>query len=507
LSERQRLLRSAVRTGAHVRISEPFSGSGERVLQAAREHRLEGIVAKRLDSKYESGRSRCWVKVKFATQEEFVICGFTSGRRKPFSSLVLGCYNNGTLVWAGNVGTGFTDNLLSEIYPQLGMLASKRSPFAVDPEIPDVTWVTPRVVCSVRYTGWGADNHLRAPVFVGLRPDLDPRDCAREFTPVSSAAPADDAKLLPAGKAEVTIEVGGRLLKFTNLKKVFYPADGYTKRDVINYYHDVAPLLVPHLAGRPLSLKRYPNGIEGEYFFQKDAPASFASCLRTEEIVAEENAPAKRFVICDDEATLLYLANLGCIDQNPWFSRVGSLDFPDFIVLDLDPYHCGFDRIVEAAQLVRRKLADLGLEGYPKTTGGDGMHVYVPIAAAYTYEQVRTFAEIIARLVIAERPELFTTPRTVTQREKGKVYFDYLQISWGKTISAPYVVRAHRKAPVSTPLRWSEVRAGLSPLDFTLANVRARFQHLGDIFAPVLSNSQRLETAMERLENLLRTRK
>jgi bifunctional non-homologous end joining protein LigD len=502
LSERQRLLRSVVRAGTHLRISESFPGSGEQVLQAAREHGLEGVVAKRLDSKYESGRSRSWVKVKFVTQQEFVIGGYTSGRRKPFSSLVLGYYDNGTLTWAGNVGTGFTEKSLSEIYPQLEKLASKRSPFAAKEDIPDVTWVRPQVVCSVRYSGWGADNHLRAPVFVGLRPDLDGRDCAREFAAVPSGGPADD-KLLPASKAEATLQVGERTLKFTNLKKVFYPGDEYTKRDVINYYHDVASLLVPHLAGRPLSLKRYPNGIAGEYFFQKDAPASFPPWLHTEEIAADKNAPAKRFVICDDEATLLYLTNLDCIDQNPWFSRVGTLDCPDFIVLDLDPYFCGFDRIVEAAQLVRRKLADLELEGYPKTTGGDGMHVYVPIAAAYSYEQARTFAEIIARLVIAERPELFTTPRTLAQREKGKVYFDYLQISWGKTISAPYVLRAHNKAPVATPLRWSEVRPGLSPLDFTLANVRARFQHLGDIFAPVLANSQHLETAMERLENLV----
>jgi bifunctional non-homologous end joining protein LigD len=502
LSERQRLLRSVVRTGTHLRISESFTGSGEQVLQAAREHGLEGVVAKRLDSKYESGRSRSWVKVKFVTQQEFVICGYTSGRRKPFSSLVLGCYDNHTLTWAGNVGTGFTGKSLSEIYPQLEKLASKKSLFALPPEVGDVAWVAPKLVCSVRYSGWGADNHLRAPVFVGLRPDLERRDCVRESIAVPSGGPADD-KLLPASKVEATLQVGGRTLKFTNLKKVFYPGEAYSKRDVINYYHDVAQLLVPHLAGRPLSLKRYPNGIAGDYFFQKDAPASFPPWLRTEKIAADKKAPAKRFVICDDEATLLYLANLGCIDQNPWYSRVGTLDCPDFMVLDLDPYFCGFDRIVEAAQLVRRKLADLELEGYPKTTGGDGMHVYVPIAAAYSYEQVRTFAEIVARLAIAERPELFTTPRAVTQREKGKVYFDYLQIAWGKTISAPYVLRAHDQAPVATPLRWSEVRPGLSPLDFTLANVRARFQHLGDIFAPVLSNSQRLETAMQRLETLV----
>ena len=503
LSERQRLLRSVVRAGTHLRISESFPGNGERVLQAAREHGLEGVVAKRLDSKYESGRSRSWIKVKFATQQEFVICGYTIGRRKPFSSLVLGYYDNGTLTWAGNVGTGFTEKLLSEIYRQLEKLASKKSLFALPPEISDVTWVTPKLVCTVRYTGWGADNHLRAPVFVGMRPDVDARDCVRESTTASPDPPVDEAKLLPAGKAEVTLDVEGRQLKFTNLKKVFYPADSYTKRDLINYYHDVAPLLVPHLAGRPLSLKRYPNGIAGDYFFQKDAPPSFPPWLHAEKIAADKKAPAKRYVICDDEATLLYLANLGCIDQNPWYSRVGTLDCPDFMVLDLDPYFCGFDRIVEAAQLVRRKLADLELEGYPKTTGGDGMHVYVPIAAAYSYEQVRTLAEIVARLVIAERPELFTTPRAVTQREKGRMYFDYLQISRGKTISAPYVLRAHDKAPVATPLRWSEVRPGLSPLDFTLANVRARFQHLGDIFAPVLANSQRLESAMERLEKLV----
>jgi bifunctional non-homologous end joining protein LigD len=507
LSERRRLLREIVRTGPRVRVSEVFSGSGASVLHAAREHGLEGLLAKNADSRYESGRSRRWVKVKFATQEEFVICGFTIGQRKPFSSLVLGYYDNKTLRWVGNVGSGFTAKLLSDIDKLLQPLTTKKRSVEADQEIPSVTWVKPQLVCSVKYSGWGSDNHLRAPVFVGLRPDLDAKDCVRELNDPIAPPAAGEAKLLPAGKAEFTAVVGGHPLKFTNLNKMFYPADGFNKRDVINYYKDVAPLLVPHLKDRPLSLKRYPNGIDADYFFQKDAPASFASWLRTESIVAEEGSAPKRFVICDDEASLLYLANLGCIDQNPWFSRVGSLDCPDFIVLDLDPYHCGFDRIVEAAQLVRRKLEDLHLEGYPKTTGGDGMHIYVPIAAEYSYDQVRTFAEIIARLAIADRPDLFTTPRTVAQREKGRVYFDYLQISWGKTISAPYVLRAYPQAPVATPLRWSEVRPGLSPHDFTLANVRARFQQLGDIFAPVLSNSQRLEASMPRLEELFRKQK
>ncbi len=506
LADRQRLLREIVRPGEHISVSEVFSGGGQSILDAAKSHGLEGVIAKKSDSRYESGRSNCWMKVKLTTEDEFVICGFLTLKRKPFSSLVLGYYQNGELTWAGNVGTGFTDKSLRQIYSELEKLITPKNPFPEDIDVDHVTWLKPKLVCSARYTGWGGDNHLRAPVFLGLRPDRDARDCLRsgdsESVPAASPEPA---ALFPAEKSEVALDLGGRSLKFTNLKKVFYPAEGYTKRDVIQYYHDVAPLLVPHLTGRPLSLKRYPNGIASEYFFQKDAARGLASWLTTETIAESDETPPKPFVICNDEATLLYLANLGCIDQNPWLSRVGSLDFPDFLMLDLDPYQCAFDRIVEAAQLVRRKLADLELESYPKTTGGDGMHIYVPIAAEYTYDQVRSFAEIIARLTIAERPELFTTPRTVAQRQKGRVYFDYLQIAWSKTISAPYVLRAHPGAPVATPLRWSEVTPGLSPSDFTLKNVRARFDRLGDIFAPVLANSQRLETAMHRLERLLQS--
>jgi len=282
-------------------------------------------------------------------------------------------------------------------------------------------------------------------------------------TPAGIAAPAP---LLPASQAEALLEVDGRKLKFTNLNKVFYPQEKYTKRDVINYYDAIADLLLPHLADRPLSLKRYPNGIAADFFFQKEAAASFPDWLRTEPIFSEHNQAPINFVVADDRASLLYLANLGCIDQNPWMSRVGSLENPDFILIDLDPSHCGYDRIVEAAQVVRKKLEAIGLEGYPKTTGGDGMHIYTPIEPRYTYAQARSFAEILARMVASERSDLFTTPRAVASREKGKVYFDYLQISSGKTISAPYVLRAYPGAPVSTPLKWAEVKKGLSPQQF-----------------------------------------
>ena len=302
--------------------------------------------------------------------------------------------------------------------------------------------------------------------------------------------------LLPLDKAEIALDVEGRKLKFTNLNKVFYPADGYKKRDVINFYAAVAGLLVPHLQGRPLSLKRYPNGIDRDYFFQKDA-SGFPDWLHREELADDEELKTR--VICDDKASLLYLANLGCIDQNPYMSRMETLGHPDFILIDLDPYHCGYDRIVEAAQLVREKLQLIGLTGYPKTTGGNGMHVYVPVEPIYNSTQTRQFAEILARWVAAERPDLFTTPRMVSAREKSKVYFDYLQNASGKTISAPYVLRAHPRAPVATPLKWDEVVPGLKPTQFHIANVLRRFERVGDLFAGVLKKPQELGPALERL--------
>lgn len=311
--------------------------------------------------------------------------------------------------------------------------------------------------------------------------------------------------LLPEDQTEVVLTVDGRRLKFTNIKKIYYPQESYTKRDLINYYAAVADLLVPHLRGRPLSLRRYPNGIEGESFFQKEAPAGIPDWLHTEKIATDEESYT-RFVIADDKASLLYLANLGCIDQNPWMSKLGSLENPDFILLDLDPYHCAFDRIIEAAQLLRQKLDQIGLQGYPKTTGGDGMHIYVPLETVYTFQQARSFAEILARWLSAERPDLFTTPRNVAAREKGKVYFDYLQISSGKTISAPYVLRAYPGAAVATPLAWSEVKPGLTPTQFHIGNAIRRFDRVGDLFAGVLKNLQRIEPALEKAEGLWNVR-
>jgi bifunctional non-homologous end joining protein LigD len=358
-----------------------------------------------------------------------------------------------------------------------------------------MTWVKPELVCQVRYANWTTDDRLRAPVFVGMRNDKTAGTVERESAHESASEPA---QLLPGSLKEATLTIDGHALKFTNLPKLYYPDDGVAKRDVLNYYAGVADLILPYLEDRPLSLKRYPNGIKEQFFFQKDTPVSYPDWLRTE-LIDDIN-----YVFAEDHASLLYLVNLGCIDHNPWMSRSGSLDNPDYILIDLDPQECLFDMIVEAALLVERVLEQIGLVGYPKTTGGDGMHVYIPIEPVYSYEEARNFAELISRLVTHEKPHLFTTPRSVARRQKNRVYFDYLQIGKSKTIAAPYVLRAYEGAPVATPLEWAEVVPGLHPKQFDIHNSRERFRAKGDLFRGVLDRPQNLYEALGRLEKLFK---
>jgi bifunctional non-homologous end joining protein LigD len=392
------------------------------------------------------------------------------------------------------VGTGFDDKTLRDLWKRLQPLVTTKSPFKRKPAmLREATWVEPKLVCECKFTEWTKDRKLRAPVFLGLRGDKPAEETVRE----TSDAPF-------AGKAkELTLDIGGHVIRFSNLDKVWYPKERYTKRDVLNYYDQVAEFILPHLRDRPLSLKRYPNGIKEDFFFQKNIPESYPDWLRIEPIPSEHRGEDIRFVVADDRATLLYLTNLGCVDQNPWMSRVQSLDFPDYVLIDLDPVECAFQKIIEATLLVREVLDEIGMKGYPKTTGGDGMHVFVPIEPRYTYDQARGFGEIISQLTLAKKPDLFTTPRSVDKRKKNRVYFDYMQLSFGKTIAAPYVLRAYDGAPVATPLEWAEVRPGLTPDQFNITNAIARFRERGDLFRPVLEKPQKLERALKTIETML----
>ena len=502
LAQRRELLSQVLTPGGAIRISDAFPGAGEALLEAARENGLEGIVAKHPASHYESRRSREWIKIKIVSEQEFVIGGFTEpqGDRDHFGALVLGVHKAGKLHWVGNVGTGFDQKLLASIHARLLPLVTKTCPFAPRPK-PDkgMTWVKPELVCQVRYANWTPEDRLRAPVFLGLREDKPAAEVGREpagAAAVSMGGPAVAGDLV-SGK-EATLTIDGHTLKFTNLPKLYYPDDGVAKRDVINYYNGIADLILPHLKDRALSLKRYPNGIKEQFFFQKDTPDTYPNWLRTE-LIDDIN-----YVFAGDRASLLYLTNLGCIDQNPGMSRWGTLDHPDFILIDLDPQECSYDLIVEAALLVKKVLDRIGLEGYPKTTGGDGMHVYIPIEPIYSFEEARFFAELISRLVIHEKPQLFTTPRMVAKRQRNRVYFDYLQIGKSKTIAAPYVLRAYPGAPVATPLEWREVAPGLHPKQFHIHNARQRFAEKGDLFAGVLDRPQNLYDALPKLEALFK---
>jgi bifunctional non-homologous end joining protein LigD len=475
LAERRKLLAKIVRPHPLIKVSESFEGNGEELLEAARSAGLEGMMAKRAESKYESRRSSNWLKVKLTNEQEFVIGGVTPGERDTFGSLALGYYDDHhKLNYVGNVGTGFTERTLKEVWKRLEPLGTKTRPFAKADGIPkDTIWVRPELVAQIKFANWTGDNRLRAPVFLGLRNDK------------------------PAKEVEKELPVSARV-KFTNLDKVYFPDEGYTKGDLIHYYSAVADLILPYLHDRPLSLKRYPNGIKSDYFFQKNTPDSYPDWLETVQI------EKTRFVMAQNKDALLYLTNLGCIDQNPWMSRVGSLDRPDYILMDIDPYQCEFEKVIQATLLVKEKLDAIGLKGYPKTTGGDGMHVYVPIEPVYTYDQARGFAEVIGRTLAAENPKLFTLPRSVEKREKDRVYFDWMQIGESKTISAPYSVRAHAGAPVSTPLKWEEVTPKLRPEHFTMKTAPTRFKKVGDLFAGVLEKKQRLEKAFAKLEKLVK---
>lgn len=505
LTERQERLRQLVAPDETIRLSPAYPGRGQELLQFAREHGLEGVLAKRATSTYESKRSPEWLKLKTSSQQEFVIVGYTVGNRSEFGALLIGIYQEKRLVYVSKVGTGFTGELLAQMAKRLEAITVAKSPITPAPKLPDkIHWVKPELVAEVRYSIWTKDGSLRAPVFLGLRDDVRPEDCQREDVPLETEPVAPKQTELGAGTADTArVTVDGHALTLTHLKKVWYPADGYTKRDVLAYYDAMAPALLPYLHDRALSLKRYPNGIHEDFFFQKNVDERFPDWLRREPLGDE----GKQLPFCEDKAALLYLVNLGCIDQNPWMSRASSPGKPDYLLIDFDPVECAYTKVVEAAQWMRRTLEQIGLAGYPKTTGGDGLHIYVPIEPVYSFDQVKTFAEVLARWAAGEKPDLFTLPRAVAQRTKDRVYFDYIQIGEGKTIAAPYVLRAYDKAPVAMPLDWKEVNARLTPTQFNIKNARARFEKKGDLFAPVLHGKQRLEPALAALQQHLASEK
>jgi len=476
---------------------------GEAFFDAAGEQRLEGIVAKRIRSAYGGGRSRDWVKLKCQRRQEFVIGGYTDpqGSRGHFGALHIGLYDGPRLVYVSKVGTGFDQASLKRIWERLQPLERETSPF--DRGRPDGRghhWVEPKLVCEVRYTEWTDDGGIRHPTFLGLRDDKRPEDCHREAAVPIAVSPSPAASVAAPAVAATAAE--RPQVRVTNPDKVFWPAEGYTKGDLIAYYDAVAPLLLPYLSDRPLVLTRYPDGIDGKSFFQKDAPDFVPAWVRTERIYSKDAEREINYFVVDDAETLRYVINLGTIPLHIWASRLTPQDRPDWLVLDLDPKGAPFTDVVTVARELHRLLGEIRLPSYVKTSGATGLHILIPLGAAYTYEDARTFARLLAMLALEGAPDVATLSRPIQSRE-GKVYVDYVQNGHGRTIVSPFSARPVPGASVSCPLRWDEVTADLNPAAFTIKTLPARFKKMRDPLLPVLKQNIDMMAAIVRIEERL----
>lgn len=520
LVERKRLLRRLLDPRDPFRFSDHQEEQGRELFEVARQQGLEGIVGKHARSPYLGRRSPYWVKFKVRQELDAVVGGWTAprGSREYFGALLVGLYEDKRLRFVGGVGSGFTQKKQEAIFTELRKLASRRSPFQPVPETKEEAhWVEPVLVARVEHGGWTREQQLRHPVFVGLEPERDPRECQFEAeTPLAAppavvTAPAFAGRVLRRkaeiekelfhGRAEtVTVELDGKPLRLSNLNKVYFPGEGYTKRDLLGYYYRMADRLLPFLAERPLVLRRYPDGIAGESFFQKDAGEAVPEWMETVGIYSDEKREEIHYFVANDRAALLYLTNLGCIDHNPWASRCDDLEHPDYVFFDLDPAEgTDFATVVAVARAVYERLQSLGLAAFVKTSGATGIHLYVPVERRYTYEQVRTFAAIVGQLVAAEHGKWVTQERAVGKRARGKVYIDVYQNAFGRPLAAPYTVRAFPKAPVSAPLDPGGLRRSLRPEQFNLANLPAVLEKGGDPWGEFWKKRQRLERATERL--------
>lgn len=526
LAKRKARLKEALAESDHVRYCDHVRERGIDFFNAAVQQDLEGIIGKRADSRYDRGvRSKSWVKVKNHRTQEVVIGGYTAPRnsRSHFGALLLGTFEKGKLIYAGHTGTGFNERTLQEVMALMEPLVRKSSPFhtAVDANMPPV-WVSPELVCQVKFTEWTRDGHMRHPVFLGMRPDKNARTVHKETMANKTSVAKKEAvqrsgvrkthKKKSAARApsdppnERVVKTGRHTVQLTNLNKVFWPKEGFTKGDVLDYYERMHKVLLPHLLDRPQSLYRTPNGMKGTGFFQKDAGGAAPNWVRSVKIPSDSRGGAAiDYILCNDLGTLLYLANLGCIELNPWTSRKGRLLKPDHVVLDLDPSAGNdFDEVIEAALAVKVVLDKIGVDGWCKTSGSTGLHIYIPTGGRYTYDQLAPFSQAIMRVVHQLLPATTTLERSLAKRGKKKIYLDHLQNRKGQTLASVYSIRPREGATVSTPLTWKEVTPGLDRSAFTLHTVPDRVERMGDLFAPVRNGKGfPLAKAMRSLDELL----
>ncbi|HEX6333259.1 MAG TPA: DNA ligase D [Flavisolibacter sp.] len=532
IEERRQLLQEILPGEPVIRISESLEDGGRVAFAQAQALHLEGIMAKRPGSPYTIGkRTKDWLKIKTEKRQELVIGGYTlnEGTNKLFSALLLGIMENGKFQFLTPVGTGFNNAMQREILKKLKPHVTTKCPFETVPEYnkpsrfrpnppkATVTWVKPRLVAEISYRELTSSGAIRQPSFKGLREDKSPEEVVWE-QPVATeqvtnqqraaqkkmikAPPAKERKSLLNPKEETqTRVIGGHELRFTNLSKVYWPKERYTKRDMINYYYQVAPYMLPYMKDRPQTLNRHPHGIAGESFYQKDVKGKAPGWIETFPYFSHREQKEKEFLLCTTEASLLYIASLGCIEMNPWHSRARAPDNPDWCIIDLDPDQNSFNQVIVAAQITKAVLDAAGVVSFCKTSGSTGLHIYIPFGAKYSYHDSKEFGRRIVTIVHEEIPGYTSIERKTADRD-GKMYLDFLQNRPQATVAAPYSLRPKPGAPVSMPLHWEEVKKGLKITDFNIANAVARIRKEGDLFKGVLGKGIDLPKAIRRLDTV-----
>ncbi|WP_115982425.1 MULTISPECIES: DNA ligase D [Chryseobacterium] len=514
LVQRKELLKDALIETDVIKYCDHIPEKGIDFFEQMKKMKLEGMIAKKADSLYvENHRTTDWLKIKFTNTEEVIICGFTEprGSRQGFGALILGKYIDGKLIYSGHTGTGFNKESLSKMYERLKKLVVKTSPFEKKPKTNmPVTWVKPELVCEIKFSEITKDGIFRHPVFVTLREDKNPEKISDSTNNISQINEnPKEMKTNPAPKKttrtsekEKEITLNRHKVKLTNQDKIYFPKEGITKGDVVEYYQSVAEYILPHLKNRPLSLNRFPNGIEEQSFYQKDASDNIPDWIKTTQVYSESNDKYIDYIYCNDKATLAYLNNLGCIDLNPWNSSLPDLEHPDFLVLDLDPSKKNtFDDVIETALQVNEVLKSIKVKGYCKTSGSTGIHVYIPMGGKYDFDQVKDFAHILMKQVHEQLPKITTLERSLQKRDDKKIYLDYLQNRTGQTLASAYSLRPKEGASVSMPLNWDEVKPGMKPTDFNIHNALDRIKEKGDLFKPVLGKGIDMMKALELLQN------
>src|SRR5438128_3871275 len=501
LERRKALLEQIVPRVGPIKYLSHFDKDGEALYEQVVKLGLEGIVAKKADSPYRAGRSPNWIKIRADRTDDFVVVGFTrpKGSRAGFGALDLGAYQDGKLVYAGRVGSGFTAAQLEDVSAALERSVRPTPAFSGPvPQDAGHTWVEPTLIAEVRYKEGTDEGLLRQPVFVRFRDDKPITEIAKR----DAGGEMRDAEP-PVAIAHPASRLSHPEVKFSNLAKVFWPDEGYTKGDLIEYYRAISQWMLPYLADRPLVLTRFPDGISGKSFFQKDAPEYAQAFVRTVTIWSEDSQRELDYFVRDNESSLLYIANMAAILLHVWSSRVESLEAPDWCILDLDPKDAPFTDVVTVAKAVRALCDDIGLPTGIKTSGSTGLHVLIPLGRQVTYEQSRTLGGLLARVIAAQLPEIATVTRQV-QKRGGKVYLDYVQNGHGRLLVAPFSARPLPGAPVSTPLEWREVTPMLDIRAFTIRTVPARMKQLkNDPLWPLLDLEPDLMAALARLQSRL----